>query len=159
MHDQEKSLRLTKTREQLDHLAWLLDNCFRVPGTKWRFGLEALIGLVPGAGDVVSGFLSLFLLLRAFQFRLPKIVIVRMLANSLLDFTIGAIPLIGDAFDFVFKSNTRNMRLFHEYAEAPLRGTQRHWIFLGAIIALFAGVGLLIIAAVIWAFWWLSRGR
>src|SRR5688500_3276399 len=103
MNAHEKPVQLERTRQQLDQLAWLLDNAFRVPGTKWRFGLEAVLGLVPGAGDVISGLLGLFLLLRALQFKLPKIVVARMLINSLLDLTIGAIPFVGDAFDFFYK--------------------------------------------------------
>ena len=151
MNTEQKTVELTKTRDQLDQLAWLLDNCFKIPGTKWRFGLEAILGLVPGAGDVISGLLGLFLLIRAFQFKLPKIVIVRMLVNSLLDFSIGAIPFVGDAFDFVYKANTRNMQLFHQYAEAPLKSTNRHWIFIAGLIAAFAGMALVVLIVTIWA--------
>jgi uncharacterized protein DUF4112 len=145
---------LSRTQTQLDHLAWLLDNLFRIPGTNWRFGLDALIGLVPGAGDVVAAILSLFLLVRAFQFRLPKIVILRMLINSLLDFSIGAIPLLGDAFDMFYKANTRNMKLFREYAEGPLASTTRHWIFIGCLIGGFLAT---ISGAVILVFYVLWR--
>lgn len=152
MASEQKTVELAKTREQLDQLAWLLDNAFRVPGTKWRFGLEAVLGLVPGAGDVISGFLGLFLLLRAFQFKLPKIVIARMLLNSLLDLTIGAIPFVGDAFDFVYKSNTRNMQLFHQYAGDPLRSTEKHWLFLAGLVIAFGGITFLIIFVLMWAF-------
>jgi hypothetical protein len=151
MNTEQKTVDLVKTRDQLDQLAWLLDNCFKIPGTKWRFGLEAVLGLVPGAGDIISGLLGLFLLIRAFQFKLPKIVIGRMLVNSLLDFAIGAIPFVGDAFDFVYKANTRNMQLFHQYAEAPLKSTNRHWIFIGVLIAAFAGMALAVLVVMIWA--------
>ncbi len=146
-----KTVDLSKTRDQLDQLAWLLDNCFKIPGTKWRFGLEAILGLVPGAGDIISGLMGLFLLLRAFQFKLPKIVIVRMLVNSLLDFTIGTIPFLGDAFDFVYKANTRNMQLFHQYAEAPLKSTNRHWMFIAVVIAAFLGLSFTVLLVMIWA--------
>jgi hypothetical protein len=152
MSTEQKSIELKKTHDQLDQLAWLLDNAFRVPGTKWRFGLEALLGMVPGAGDIISGLLGLFLLLRAFQFKLPKIVITRMLLNSLLDLTVGAIPFVGDAFDFVYKSNTRNMKLFHEYAGEPLRPTDKHWLFLAALICVFGAIAFGIIFFIIWAF-------
>ena len=153
MSKEQNQPKLVKTRDQLDHLAWLLDNCFKIPGTNWRFGLEALIGLVPGAGDAVSAILGLFLLVRAFQFKLPKIVIVRMLINSLLDFSVGAIPLIGDAFDFVYKSNTRNMKLFREYAEVPLQSTKRHWVFIVCLIGGFMGLVFLILGIVFYALW------
>jgi hypothetical protein len=151
MATEQKQLELVKTRDQLDHLAWLLDNCFRIPGTNWRFGLEALIGLLPGAGDAVSAILGLFLLVRAFQFKLPKIVIVRMLLNSLIDFSIGSIPFIGDAFDFIYKANTRNMKLFHQYAEVPLLSTKRHWVFIGLLIGGFVGLLFLVLAVVFYS--------
>jgi hypothetical protein len=152
MSTEQKSIELKKTHEQLDQLAWLLDNAFRVPGTKWRFGLEALLGMVPGAGDIISGLLGLFLLLRAFQFKIPKIVIARMLLNSLLDLTIGAVPFLGDAFDFIYKSNTRNMKLFHEYAGEPLRPTDKHWLFLAGLICTFGAIAFGIIFFLLWAF-------
>jgi len=151
MATEQKQVDLVKTRDQLDHLAWLLDNCFRIPGTNWRFGLEALIGLLPGAGDAVSAILGLFLLVRAFQFKLPKIVILRMLVNSLIDFSIGSIPFIRYAFDFIYKANTRNMKLFHEYAELPLLSTKRHWVFIGLLIGGFVGLLFLVLAVVFYS--------
>jgi hypothetical protein len=149
----KKQTDLAKTQQQLDHLAWLLDNLFRIPGTNWRFGLDALIGLVPGAGDAVAAILSLFLLIRAFQFKLPKIVIVRMLINSLLDFSIGAIPFLGDAFDMFYKANTRNMKLFREYASAPLMSTTRHWVFIGCLSGGFIAIIFAVIAFVFYVLW------
>ena len=150
MTEQQKPVEVVKTREQLDQLAWLLDNCFRIPGTRWRFGIEAILGMVPGAGDIISGLLGLFLLIRALQFKLPKIVVGRMILNSLLDLTVGAIPFLGDAFDFVYKSNTRNMKLFHEYAGEPLRSTERHWLFVAGLIIGFGTLAFLIVAGLLW---------
>jgi len=141
---------LQRTQEELDQLAWLLDNCFKIPGTNWRFGAEALIGLIPGAGDIVSGILGLILLFRAFQFKLPKIVIARMILNSLLDITAGSVPFLGDAFDFIFKSNTRNMNLFRQYAAEPTRSTKSHWIFLASLVLGFTTVLFLILVAFLW---------
>src|SRR5262249_5035756 len=109
-----KATDLPRVQKQLDHFAWLMDSCFRIPGLGWRFGLEGLIGIVPGLGDIIGGLLALVLVIRALQFRLPKIVIARMVVNYSLDLLIGLIPFIGDAFDFAFKSNTRNMKLFQK---------------------------------------------
>ena len=114
----------------------------RFQAVNWRFGAEALIGLIPGAGDIISGAMGLMLLFRAFQFKLPKIVILRMIVNTLLDITIGAIPFVGDVFDFIFKANTRNMTMFRQYAEQPAQSTIRHWIFL-AVVAGFFGLVVL----------------
>jgi len=123
----------------------LMDECFRIPGIGWRFGMEALIGLVPGLGDIVGGAIGLVLLIRAFQFRLPKIVIVRMIINSLLDLLVGAIPLLGDAFDVFWKANTQNMKLFHKYATEPESSTRKHWIFLAGLVLGFTGLFALLL--------------
>ncbi len=141
----KKGMDLAKTGAQLDQIAYLMDQCFRIPGINWRFGVESLIGLVPGAGDLVGGAIGLLVLFRAFQFKLPKIVIVRMIANTLLDVTVGSIPFLGDAFDFFWKSNTRNMKLFHQFAQAPEKSTRSHWIFLGSLVAGFFLVFALIV--------------
>ena len=138
------ALKVQQARDQLGQIAWLLDDAFRIPGLNWRFGLDSLIGLVPGAGDLVSTAVALLVLIRAFQFRMPRIVMARMVLNSLIDLLIGSIPLLGDVFDFVWKSNSMNMKLFHQYAQEPQRSTRRHYFFLGFIILLFTGAFLLI---------------
>jgi hypothetical protein len=142
-----KQVELGRVKDQLDNIAWLMDNAFRIPGLGWRFGVEALIGLVPGAGDIISGAIGVLLLLRAFQFKLPGVVILRMIFNSLIDITIGAIPFLGDLFDFVWKANTRNMKLFRQYAEEPAASTKRHWLFIGAVVGGFVLllIGILLI--------------
>jgi hypothetical protein len=146
----EKSPELQRTKEQLDQFAWLLDNCFQIPGLRWRFGLESVLGLVPGLGDIISGILALFLMIRAIQFRLPWIVIARMALNSLIDLVVGAIPFAGDLFDAVWKANTRNMQLFHAYAEEPELSTRRHWFFIVGLVSGFVLCCLGIIAGTIW---------
>src|SRR5262245_6839393 len=135
-----KEANLERVEDQLDSFAWLLDNYFRIPGLGWRFGIDAIIGLVPGLGDVVTGALGVLLLIRAVQFKLPKIVITRMILNNLIDITIGAIPFLGDLFDFAFKANTRNMVLFRKYAEGPNESTVSHWIFVAVLIGFFAAI-------------------
>jgi hypothetical protein len=134
----QRERNLEQVKDQLDHLAWLMDNYFRIPGLGWRFGFEAIIGLIPGFGDVVSGVIGVVLLMRAVQFKLPKIVITRMVLNNLIDITVGAIPFLGDLFDFAFKANTRNMVLFRQYAEGPTKSTKSHWIFLICLMLGFA---------------------
>jgi hypothetical protein len=92
-------------------LADWLDTRFVIPGTNLRFGLDSLIGLVPGLGDAVTGLLGLYILKRAHELGAPSWLIARMLANTAIDSLLGAIPLFGDVFDFAFRSNTRNIRL------------------------------------------------
>ncbi len=98
-------------------LAWLLDGSARLPGTRFRFGLNSMIGLVPGGGDAVLAGLSLFIVWQARQLGLPKSLLLRMIANVGIEAVGGALPIAGDAFDMVFKANLRNLALL----EAHLR--------------------------------------
>ena len=100
---------------RLDALAWLLDSALRVPGTRLRFGLDGVLGLVPGAGDLVTAALSLYLVAEAWRLGLPKRAIIAMLGNIGVDTAIGAVPLLGDIFDFAFKANRRNMSILHRH--------------------------------------------
>ena len=102
---------------RMDALATLLDTAFVIPGTGIRFGLDALIGLVPGIGDAVTTVMSLFIVHEAYQLGAPGHVIARMLGNVALDGVIGAVPLAGDAFDVIWRSNRRNMRLLRDWLE------------------------------------------
>ncbi|KAB7627464.1 DUF4112 domain-containing protein [Alkalilimnicola sp. S0819] len=102
---------------ELDRLARLLDSSLRVPGTRWRFGLDGLIGLIPGAGDLATGGLSAWIVLRAWRMGAPRTVLLRMAANVGLDVLLGSVPLLGDAFDFFFKANRRNLRLLRRHLQ------------------------------------------
>jgi hypothetical protein len=100
---------------RLEALARLMDGAFVIPGTNIRMGLDGIIGLVPIAGDLVSGLISSYLIWEARQLGASRWVIGRMMANTLLDTTIGAIPVLGDAFDVVFRTNLRNMALLRKH--------------------------------------------
>jgi hypothetical protein len=100
---------------RIDALATLLDTALILPGTNVRFGLDALLGLVPGIGDVITTAMALYIVHEARQLGAPGHVIVRMLANVALDGIVGAVPVIGDAFDVLWRSNRRNMRLLQEW--------------------------------------------
>jgi len=100
----------------LRRVAWLMDQALTVPGTKVSVGLDALLGLLPLGGDVLTGCVQVGIVLVALRhYRVPREVAARMLANVLLDVSVGAIPLLGDLFDVAFKANTRNMRLLEPY--------------------------------------------
>lgn len=100
----------------LGRLAWLMDRAFVIPGTRVRVGLDALLGLVPIGGDVLTGLVQTGLVLIALgRYRVPPVVAARMMANVLLDVGVGAIPLLGDLFDVAFKANTRNLQLLTPY--------------------------------------------
>ncbi len=100
--------------DRIDRLAGLLDDRFRVPGTKWRFGLDGLIGLVPVAGDAVGAILSAYIVWRAWRMGASKRARIKMIGNLLFEAAVGSIPLLGDVFDIGWKANRRNLRLLKE---------------------------------------------
>jgi Domain of unknown function (DUF4112) len=100
---------------RIEALAKLMDGAFVVPGTNIRLGLDAVIGLVPVAGDLIGGLISSYLIWEARRLGAPKWLIARMLANVLLDTAVGAIPVLGDAFDVMFRANMKNMGLLRRH--------------------------------------------
>lgn len=100
---------------RIESLTRLLDDIFCIPGTKMRFGLDGIIGLVVGIGDPAAAVLSLYLLVRAWWMGAPAGVLSRMAGNTGIDVVVGSVPLAGDLFDFIFKSNRRNLALFREH--------------------------------------------
>lgn len=137
---------------EVEAIAWLLDNSIPVPGTGRRFGVDAIIGLVPVVGDVVSAGMGLFVVWRASRMGLPRIVVTRMLVVSALDFVIGSIPIAGDAFDLWFKANTRNLALLRRHLERPETSTRDDWMvvagLLAVVIAIVAIIGWLLVSLV-----------
>lgn len=102
---------------RMEALARLMDGVFVLPGTNIRLGLDAIIGLVPVAGDLISGVISSYLIWEARQLGAPKWLIARMMANTLIDTAVGAIPVLGDAFDVMFRANMKNMALLRRHME------------------------------------------
>ena len=104
-----------ETLARLDALATVMDSAVVIPGTRFRVGLDAVIGLVPGIGDLVSAVISSYIIWEARRLGLPRWKIARMIANVAADTAVGAIPFLGDAFDAVFKSNRRNIRILRDH--------------------------------------------
>ncbi|MFT3925348.1 MAG: DUF4112 domain-containing protein [Myxococcales bacterium] len=127
----------------LEHLVRLLEDRFTVPGTDLRFGLDALLGLVPGIGDAASAAGSAGVFWLALQRGVPRVVIARMALNVAIDALLGSIPLLGDAFDFVWKANRKNLRLVERYQDSPVPKQARASDYLTMGL-----VGLLLIGAV-----------
>jgi hypothetical protein len=117
-------------------LAQVMDEFLRLPGTKLRFGLDPLIGLIPGLGDTASAVVSAMTLIYAARCGLPKILLARMSLNILINEVVGIVPGIGDAFSFWFKSNSRNYELLQRHWGAPRRPRMSDWIFVAAILGL-----------------------
>lgn len=100
---------------RLDRFALILDEAFRIPGTRWRVGLDGMIGLVPGIGDALTAAIALYPLAEGWRHGVPKRLLARMLGNVGLDAAVGAIPVLGDIFDLRFKSNRRNVELLRRH--------------------------------------------
>ena len=125
--------------EHLRRITWWMDQGLRVPGTSIRFGLDPIIGLVPGLGDAAGALLGGAILLEAVRSRAAHYTLLRMSGNIALDALIGAIPLLGDLFDFGWKANTRNLQLLERHLETPVKahGSDRRYVFVvGALVTL-----------------------
>jgi len=117
-------------------LALITDEFLRLPGTKFRFGLDPLIGLLRGLGDTASAIVSALALVHAARRGVPRILLVRMAMNILINELVGIIPGLGDAFSFWFKSNVRNYELVRRFTASPEQSRRGDWIFLIAILGL-----------------------
>lgn len=131
--------------ERVRSLARVLDSAIRIPGTNIRFGLDSVIGLVPGVGDLTGAALSGYIVLTAARMGVPSAVVGRMLLNLGLDTLVGTVPLLGDLFDVGFRANTRNAALLDRYLERPLEARRSSKL---AIWAALAGVALLALVGV-----------
>ena len=121
-------------------VAFIMDEVVRVPGTKFRFGLDPLLGLIPGIGDTSSALVSAFALIQAARLGVPKILLARMSLNILLNEVIGIVPVIGDAFSFWFKSNARNHKIIQEHTLTGAAAKRSDWIFVIAVLVILVGV-------------------
>lgn len=137
-----KERKQIELEESLESLSRYLDNWIKIPVVGWRFGLDALIGLVPNVGDTLTSFASFYILIAGVRHGVPKVTILRMAFNIGLDYVVGVIPFVGDAFDFVWKSNKRNVDLIRERATGKDKGTTSDYLFVGLII--LGLIGLLI---------------
>jgi hypothetical protein len=117
--------RTRRDLERLRAITRVFDQAFAIPGTKWRFGLDALFGLVPGLGDIAGGLVAVYALRVARNLGAPPAVQLHLLSNIALDALIGMVPIAGDLFDFAFKAQTRNLALLEAYAATPHRTAKR----------------------------------
>ena len=143
--------------KNLETLAHALDGLFRVPGTNWRFGLDALVGMIPGVGDAATSLASFSILVAAVRYRVPKIVILRMALNLAIDYVVGAVPFVGDAFDFVWKANTKNLQLLRDRGRVVQMGSKSStgdFVFVGAVLA---GLVALLVGCAAVAVWILAQ--
>jgi hypothetical protein len=131
-------------------LAKVLDTTVKIPGTPFYVGLDPLIGLIPGLGDILANFIGTAILVLAARLRVPQLVIARMSLNLLINGTVGAIPIVGDIFSLWFRSHARNAELLRRAATQPYRETQQARLYVASIIAGTVVLLVLLIVLVLW---------
>jgi hypothetical protein len=134
--------------DRLRAIATVLDDAVQIPGTRIRFGLDALLGLLPGAGDAVTGAVAAYAIVLAARLGAPPVVIARMALNVLVDVATGTIPILGDIFDIGWKSNRKNVKLLERYQQNPQKVSATSWVLviivLLVIVAAIVGVFMLV---------------
>ena len=142
----EPSRESVKIDESLERLSWLMDDLIKIPGINWRFGLDALVGLIPGFGDTATSLVSFYILVSAVRYRVPKVTLLRMGLNIAIDYLLGSVPLVGDVFDAWWKSNQMNVALLSKRAtvsaDEARKGKLSDWLFVGLIVLVLAGLAV-----------------
>jgi hypothetical protein len=136
--------------EGLRRFAQLLDNAFLVPGTTYRVGLDPILGLIPGLGDLISPLFTIGMLLHARDLGVPRVVQLRMLINTAIDAVVGVVPLLGDLFDFAWKSNAKNLALLELHAYEERTGSAGDYLFVSLLIVLVLVVAALPMFLLVW---------
>lgn len=147
---------------QLRRWATLLDSAFRVPGLNVRFGLDAILGLVPGVGELTTPAFTVLLLFTGLRMRVPLVVLARMVLNAGVDALIGLVPVIGDFTDVGWKANLRNLELLERHAVPGTPATRRDkwFVAVGVLLIVLVGlVALIPIVVVLWALAWVIGER
>jgi hypothetical protein len=129
--------------DNLDLLSHVLDDWFRIPGTSIRFGIDGIVGLIPGVGDLLGGLASTIIVVAAWFRGVPTVTVARMVANVAIEVFVGAIPFLGDVFDIAWKANRRNYKLLSGSLAATPRNTAGDWLFFAAI-----GLGVLALSMI-----------
>ena len=133
--------------ETIEQIAWLMERSIPIGG--YRIGLDPILGLIPGVGDVLSSLISTVLVVQAYRAGVPKITVMRMVGNVGIDAVLGAVPFIGDLFDFVWKANTKNLELFRASVTGQRR-TSSDW---GFVLILALGLALVLAIPVLLLIW------
>jgi hypothetical protein len=148
----------TRGLELLKRWARIFDSQFRIPGTQVRFGIDPILGLVPGVGDLASPILSMFMVWHGTRLRVPKVVLARMVLNALIDAAAGVVPVVGDLFDFGWKATAWNLALLERHAMPGTRATSGDYVFVILCLALLAAAAILPMLMLIWFGQWIGRG-
>jgi uncharacterized protein DUF4112 len=143
----------------LRRFAVLMDEAIRIPGTNRRVGLDAGIGLIPGVGDLFSAVMSTWIIAGALRHRVPVSKVFRMIFNVLFDLLVGAVPVVGDLFDFVFEQNVMNMRLLMTHRKLPPRSMAEVAAAVIFVVIVIVGFSLMMTGAIIAAVIWITQQR
>ena len=145
----------------LRRFAHLMDRAFAVPGTNQRVGIGAIVGIIPGIGDVIGGVMSSWIIAGALRHRVPARIIARMVLNVAVDLTFGAVPVAGDVFDFFFEESMKNMRLLEKYRDRsrPPRSATQIAVVFGAIVVFLVILALTLVVSVVALILWLISQR
>jgi hypothetical protein len=142
---------------RLRWIAQLLDSRYRVPGTQIRFGLDPVLDLIPGIGDLVSPIFALLVIVQGLRQRVPKVILLRMLFNALIDALIGAVPLVGAVGDVFWRANLRNLDLLERHAQPGRPPTRADYVFVFSIAALFGIVIAIPVGVGIFLMYWIIK--
>lgn len=155
----EPDEKLPRDLVALRRFAFLMDEAFVIPGTKFRVGLDALVGLIPGVGDVIGAVMSAWIIVGGVRHRVPARIVFRMILNVAVDLLFGSVPVAGDVFDFMFEENVMNMRLLEKHRDRrkPPRAPGQMVFFAFLVMGLIFLMALTIVASVVLLVVWLLR--
>ena len=138
--------------ENLDLLSHVLDDFIRIPGTSIRFGLDGIVGFIPGVGDLIGGAASCIIIIAAWVRGVSYVTVARMVANVAIEVVVGSVPVLGDMFDIAWRANRRNYALLTGSVYEPRKHTVQSWLFLGCLCLVLAVLVLLPLLLLTWVF-------
>ena len=141
----------------MSRLAWWLDDAIRIPGTNYRIGWDGVIGLIPGVGDLIGAACSSYIINKAAGMGLPASALLRMAMNVAVELLVGVVPVLGDTFDLMWKSNQRNMSIIERYLQDPRAATRKNRLVLSAVTAGIVSVLVMLFALALLLARWVWR--
>src|SRR5271167_1245846 len=138
--------------ENLDLLSHVLDDFIKIPGTSIRFGLDGIVGFIPGIGDLIGGIASCIIIIAAWVRGVSYVTVARMVANVAIEVVVGSIPVLGDMFDIAWRANRRNYALLTGSLYEPRKHTIQSWLFLAGLCILLIALVLLPMLLFTWVF-------
>jgi hypothetical protein len=138
--------------ENLDLLSHVLDDFIKIPGTSIRFGLDGIVGFIPGIGDLIGGIASCIIIIAAWVRGVSYVTVTRMVANVAIEVVVGSIPVLGDMFDIAWRANRRNYALLVGSVDEPRKHTLQSWLFLGCLCVVLAALVILPMLLLAWVF-------